>query len=103
LQPRRTELAVYLVTSVEVLDQDKYRPYTVAGHAAVIRHGGRFLAEGAAPTAVEGTWLPKRMAIVEFPSVEAALAFYHSAEYTAARELRKDVARFNMILVPGTG
>jgi uncharacterized protein (DUF1330 family) len=50
---------------------------------------------------VEGTWLPKRMAIVEFPSAEAAMAFYNSTDYVAAREKRKDAAHFNMILVPG--
>lgn len=94
-------MSVYLVTSVEVTDPDKYRGYTASGHAAVIHHGGRFLAEGATPRLVEGNWLPKRMAIVEFPTAEAALAFYNSDEYTAAREKRKDAARFNMILVPG--
>jgi uncharacterized protein (DUF1330 family) len=94
-------MAVYLVTSVEVTDPEIYTGYTAAGHAAVLRHGGRFLAEGAAPVAVEGDWLPKRMAIVEFPSAEAAMAFYNSAEYTAARAKRAGAARFNMILVPG--
>jgi uncharacterized protein (DUF1330 family) len=94
-------MPVYLVTSVEVTDPEKYKAYTAAGHASVIRHGGRFLAEGAAPVLVEGGWLPKRMAIVEFPSAEAALAFYNSADYTTAREKRAGAARFNMILVPG--
>ena len=94
-------MAVYVVTDVEVFDLERYRPYTAAGHAAVLRYGGRFLAEGAAPELIEGTWLPKRMAIVEFPDREAALRFYQSPEYSEARAKRKDVARFNMILVPG--
>jgi uncharacterized protein (DUF1330 family) len=94
-------MSVYLVTSVEVTDPEKYREYTAAGHAAVIKHGGRFLAEGAKPQLVEGEWLPKRMAIVEFPSEAAALAFYQSADYAVARAKRKHVANFNMILVPG--
>jgi uncharacterized protein (DUF1330 family) len=94
-------MPVYLVTSVEVSDPDKYKGYTASGHASVIRHGGRFLAEGATPMPIEGTWLPKRMAIVEFPDEAAARAFYNSADYAAAREKRKTAASFNMILVPG--
>lgn len=96
-------MPVYLVTSVEVHDRERYKPYTVAGHAAVIHHGGRFLAEGAIPELVEGGWQPKRMAIVEFPTREAALAFYNSSDYTAARKLRQSVADFNMVLVQGAG
>lgn len=94
-------MPVYLVTSVEVTDPATYQGYTAAGHAAVIKHGGRFLAEGATPSLVEGAWLPKRMAIVEFASADAAMAFYNSSDYAAAREKRRRAARFNMILVPG--
>lgn len=92
-------MPVYLVTQVEVHDREGYMPYTRAGHDAVIRNGGRFLAEGAAPEVVEGNWRPRRMAIVEFPTREAALAFYHSPEYQAAKEIRRTLADFNMVLV----
>jgi uncharacterized protein (DUF1330 family) len=95
-------MPVYIVTNVEVLDPERYKSYTQAGHDAVIKYGGRFLAEGATPIAVEGSWLPKRMAIVEFPDNKAAMRFYNSAEYASAREKRRGVAKFNMILVPGS-
>ena len=94
-------MSVYLVTDVAVSDPEQYRHYTAAGSTAVRKHGGRFLAEGATPELIEGTWLPKRMAIVEFPDAEAARRFYDSAEYTAAREMRREVADFKMVLVPG--
>ena len=95
-------MSVYLVTNVEVLDPDRYKAYTQAGHATVIQYGGKFLAEGATPALVEGSWLPKRMAIVEFPDTEAALRFCNSPEYAKAREKRREVAKFNMIMVPGS-
>ena len=94
-------MTVYLVTNVEVADPQRYTAYTKAGHDTVIKYGGKFLAEGAAPVPVEGSWLPKRMAIVEFSDQEAAMRFYHSPEYTAARQKRRDVADFNMVMVPG--
>jgi uncharacterized protein (DUF1330 family) len=78
-------MTVYLVTNVEVPDPGRYTAYTEAGHATVVKYGGKFLAEGAAPVPVEGDWLPKRMAIVEFADRDAAMRFYNSPEYTAAR------------------
>lgn len=93
-------MPAYLVTSVEVLDLDRYRAqYTTKGAPAVDQYGGRFLVEGGAPEVMEGDWAPKRMAIVEFPDAEAARRFYNSPEYTKAREARKGIANFNMILV----
>lgn len=92
-------MPVYLVTNVEVTNPEEYKQYTRAGRDAVVRHGGRFLVEGGTPALIEGSWLPKRMAIVEFPTGEAALAFYHSPEYTEARKKRAKSAIFNMILV----
>jgi uncharacterized protein (DUF1330 family) len=38
---------------------------------------------------------------VEFPSREAAKAFYNSVEYTEAKEKREGAAEFSMIVVEG--
>lgn len=94
-------MPVYLVTDVTVHDPQRYRAYSQAGHAAALRHGGRFLVEGGAPEPVEGRWQPRRMAILEFADRAAALAFYHSPEYAQARERRAGIADFNMVLVAG--
>jgi uncharacterized protein (DUF1330 family) len=93
---------VYLVTSISVHDEDAYRDYTRAGRSIVARFGGKLVAAGVTPEIVEGDWNPSRMAIVEFQSREVAWAFYNSSDYQAARELRRGVAEFNMVLVPGS-
>lgn len=97
-------MPAYLVTSVEVFDLPTFRAeYSTRGAAAVARHGGRFLVEGGKPEAIEGDWLPRRMAIVEFDSAEAARRFYDSPEYSEARKHRAGIADFNMILVEPPG
>lgn len=97
-------MTVYLVSNVEVFDPEQFRNYQKPGGAAVRQYGGKFLAEGAAPEVLEGDWSPKRMAIVEFPSADAARAFYHSPEYQAARQHRLPAANFGIVLVdPSTG
>ena len=92
-------MPVYIVTNVTVHDAEHYREYSRQGSAAVGRYGGKFLVEGGAPEVVEGSWAPPRMAIVEFPDRKAALAFYSSPEYQAAKAARAGLADFNMVLV----
>jgi uncharacterized protein (DUF1330 family) len=97
-------MPVYMVSNVEVHDPVQFKNYQLPGRNAVFQYGGKFLAEGAAPEAIEGDWVPKRMAIVEFESVEAAKTFYNSPEYQAARQHRLEAATFRIVLVdPTTG
>jgi len=97
-------MPVYLVSNVEVHDREQFMNYQKPGRAAVFQYGGKFLAEGAAPEPIEGDWLPKRMAIVEFESAEAARTFYNSPEYQAARQHRLPAATFKIVMVdPETG
>jgi uncharacterized protein (DUF1330 family) len=92
-------MSVYLVTQVKVLDPEKYKNYSQHGSSAAEQYGGRFLVEGGAPELIEGKWEYPRMAIVEFPDRESALAFYNSPEYQSAKEIRQTLADFNMVLV----
>ena len=49
---------------------------------------------------LEGDWRPSPgLVILEFPSFEQALAWYHSPEYAPLRALRHQHERFDMILV----
>ncbi|MDH5300840.1 MAG: DUF1330 domain-containing protein [Gammaproteobacteria bacterium] len=38
---------------------------------------------------------------MQFPSLQAAEQFYHSAEYIAAREFRKDIAVAEIVALEG--
>jgi uncharacterized protein (DUF1330 family) len=40
------------------------------------------------PETVEGDWRPGRVVVLEFPSREDALAWYHSPEYAEIKKLR---------------
>ena len=94
-------MAAYLLVDCEVTDPARYEDYRALAPAAIARHGGRYLARGGEATTLEGDWVPRRVVVVEFPSLEAAKAFYDSPEYRAARAVRKDAARMNIIAVEG--
>jgi uncharacterized protein (DUF1330 family) len=90
----------YIIFHAEVSDPEGYEEYKAGATPLVAAHGGRYLARGGAATPVEGDWLP-RMAVVEFPSYDAALAFYHSPEYQRLAEIRKRYSTAAVAIVEG--
>ena len=66
-----------------VSDQAVLAKYASVAGPVIQAHGGRFLVRGTAVRAYEAGAL-QRVVIVEFESVEAAIAAYESPEYKAA-------------------
>jgi uncharacterized protein (DUF1330 family) len=81
-------MAAYVIVEVTVTNPGPYAGYRDLATASVARHGGRFLARGGAVTPLEGDWSPERFVVIEFPSVDAAKAFYHSEDYQEALKVR---------------
>ena len=77
----------YVIFHAEVTDPAAYVEFKRLAEAAIAKHGGRYLVRGGPLEVLEGDWLP-RLVLLEFDSLEAGVAFYHSPEYTAAREVR---------------
>ncbi|WP_448208509.1 DUF1330 domain-containing protein [Azospirillum sp. sgz302134] len=94
-------MPAYIVVDAKVTDPAAYEEYKKLTPAAIAKHGGRFLARGGQTEVLEGNWQPNRVVILEFPDHATAKAFYDSPEYRKAREVRKDAADFNMIVVDG--
>jgi uncharacterized protein (DUF1330 family) len=90
----------YLILHGEVTDPDGYEEYKAKAQGVIAAHGGRYLHRGGASTRLEGEWLP-RFVVVEFPSYEAALAFYHSPEYQEVAEIRKRCSTSAVAIVEG--
>jgi uncharacterized protein (DUF1330 family) len=56
---------------------------------------------GGAIEALEETWNPRTIVIVEFPTIEKARAWYRSSEYALALGVRDVALSRNLILVDG--
>ena len=91
----------YLIASVEVTDPDAYADYRAQVPAVVERFGGRFLVRGGAIEAKEGDLGIARLVILEFPTIEAARAFYDSPDYAPLIRLRQASTRSRVALVEG--
>jgi uncharacterized protein (DUF1330 family) len=92
----------YAVAELDLTDPSWVRDYVANVTGMVERHGGRYLARTAQIEKVEGERTPPQVfLIIEWPSKEAADAFYESEEYRPYREGRRRGARNEFLLVAG--
>ncbi|MCX5143874.1 MULTISPECIES: DUF1330 domain-containing protein [unclassified Streptomyces] len=95
-------MTAYVIAESRHADSPEVRAYREVAQASIARHGGRYLARGALPEAMEGTWgEDHRMVVIEFPSLEQAKAWYTSPEYTEARATRSDLEGRRILFVDG--
>jgi uncharacterized protein (DUF1330 family) len=94
-------MKAYLISEMEIHDPEAFARYREISSRTIAAHGGRFLVRGGAAEALEGGWEPKRIVVIEFPSMEAAKVWYRSAEYTPAIALRQGATTGRSILVEG--
>ena len=92
----------YVIIEMHITDPERYKDYMAAAPAAVKAAGGEYLVRGGRHETLEGDWQPHRVAMLRFPSYEAAKAFYDGQMYRQARARRAGTTEyFNMVLVEG--
>jgi uncharacterized protein (DUF1330 family) len=69
--------------------------------SSLAAYGGKFVVRGGACETLEGSWQPKRLVVLEFPSVAKAKQWWASDEYRDAKALRQRTAKSEMIVVEG--
>ena len=94
-------MAAYVIADVEVKDAETYERYRPIAAETVAKYGGRFLVRGGRVEPLEGGWSPKRIVVLEFPSMEQAKRWYSSPEYAPGIELRQAASVGRLILVEG--
>ena len=94
-------MTAYVISEVEVLDEDLANMYRTLAAASITEYGGRYLVRGAKPEVVEGVATTRRMVIVEFPSQECAHEWSASPEYAEALKIRATALERRLIIVEG--
>lgn len=94
-------MAAYVVVHIAPTDPERWEEYRQAGMPTVAAHGGKVLCAGPGVT-LDGEDMPPVNAVVEFPTAEAAQAWYHSAPYQEASRIRRSASKTLMFgIVPG--
>ncbi|SNX68957.1 uncharacterized protein SAMN05878503_102397 [Cereibacter ovatus] len=86
------------IANVEVTDPEAYGLYARGAGPAIAAHGGVFLARGGRFVQLEGRERSRNV-VARFPSVEAAVACYHSAEYQAALDHARGASVRDLVVV----
>jgi len=86
------------IANVLVTDAEDYGKYAKAAGPVIAAHGGVFLTRGGRYVQLEGNDRPRNV-VARFPSLEAAVACYHSAEYQAARAHAKTASVRDLCVV----
>jgi uncharacterized protein (DUF1330 family) len=94
-------MPAYIIAEVEVLDKERYETYKRMVPASLAAYGGKFLVRGGKLERLEGEWSPKRLVILEFPSLAQAKAWWGSNEYAEAKALRQATASTQLIVAEG--
>ena len=93
-------MAVYVIVQGDVHDPEQYERYKEAAGSSVADAGGKYLIRGGDVDALEGE-PPGRTVVLEFPTKQAALDWYGSEQYAAARKLRDGVAELRLYVIEG--
>ncbi|HEX7962158.1 MAG TPA: DUF1330 domain-containing protein [Terriglobales bacterium] len=92
----------YAIGEIEVTDPSWVPAYLKDVTRMVEAHGGRYLARSSKVEQLEGEHKSRPVVVViEWPSKEAAQAFYESEEYRPYLNSRLAGARNHMLLVAG--
>ena len=94
-------MSAYVIVEIEIVDPVGYEVYKKLAGATVEKYGGKYLVRGGKTDVLEGDWNPKRIVMLEFPTMERAKEWLNCEEYREPRKMRHRTAKTNMILAEG--
>ena len=94
-------MKAYVIYLGDILDEARYQIYKDNIAPNIAAAGGKYLVRGGDAKLLEGEFPASRTVILEFPSGQAALAWYQSEEYAEIKKLREGAAQATIYVVDG--
>jgi len=94
-------MAAYVLAEIEIVNPEGYKEYTKVVPGTIAQYGGKFLTRGGNTEVLEGEWPQRRRVLIEFPSVQAAKAWWDSPEYEKPKAVRKANSNGRLLLLEG--
>lgn len=94
-------MAAYVIFDVDIRDADQYQDFMKQAKPALDKAGARYLARGGAHKDYEGDWSPRRIVLLEFPSIGAWEAFYYGPVYQGIKSIRDQCSSARLVSVDG--
>jgi uncharacterized protein (DUF1330 family) len=94
-------MPAYVISEVEVRDNEAMEIYRTLAAGSIARYGGRYLVRGGTAELVEGGPALKTLVIVEFVSMARAREWYASLDYSEALKVRRTALERRLVFVEG--
>ena len=94
-------MPAYIYGNVHITDTALYETYRRDVPALVAAHGGRYLVRGGDVSVLEGSGVPHRQVVLEFPDMAHLKAFYHSPEYQRLVAIRQRASTGTLFAIDG--
>ena len=96
-------MVAYVIFDVDIRDPKRYQEFMSGAKPALEMAGAKYLARGGPHKVYEGDWEPRRIVLLEFPSVEAWESFYNGATYQGLKSVRDACSSARLVSVEGLG
>lgn len=96
-------MVAYWVARAKINDPVEYKKYTDLVPEILKAYGGKVLARGGKYETLEGPETFERHIVVEFPSLEDAVACHQSEAYQTARKFRLNGVGQNELVIVESG
>jgi uncharacterized protein (DUF1330 family) len=83
----------------ELSDPEAMQEYAANVDKIVAMYDGKFLVPRGEARAIEGSWDPGVVALIEWPSTDRFVEFYESPEYRPWRDLRHRASKNSIVIV----
>jgi len=94
-------MSAYVIFDVDIRDPAKYQEFMTGVKPALEEAGAIYLARGGAHKVYEGDWQPRRIVLLEFPSVAAWESFYNGPTYQSLKHIRDACSSARLVSVEG--
>lgn len=97
-----SDVVAYWIAALSAEDMAPLKDYAAQARIAVDKYGGRSLSRLGRFQLLEGEFIGDKMAVIEFDTMEQAVACYNSPEYQKAKDLRDGKTDALFFVVEGT-
>ncbi len=94
-------MSAYVIFDVEIRDPARYQEFMTGVKPALEQAGAKYLARGGSHRVYEGDWEPRRIVLLEFPSVAAWESFYNGPVYQGLKHVRDACSSARLVSVEG--
>jgi len=94
-------MPAYTLIELKIHDPSGLASYVPPVEALIKKHGGRYIVRAFEYEQLEGDHRPDVIVILEFPSMDAARAFYNDPDYEPYMKARLGWAKVDWFLLPG--